>query len=409
MEKKQPEVNIGMVGHVDHGKTTLTQALSGKWTDEHSEELKRGISIKLGYADTEFYKCPNCPEPQCYSTSKNCPYCKQKGELLRRVSFVDAPGHETLMAVVISGAAIMDGALLLIAANETCPQPQTKEHLMALDIVGSQNIVIVQNKIDLVTEEEALDNLQQILHFTQGTVAKDAPIIPISAHHESNIDVLIQAIQERIPTPKRAPSKDPLMYSARSFDVNKPGSPPEKLKGGVIGGMLKQGTLSIGDDIEISPGRKIEDHGKVHYEPIITTISTIFTGGEIVKKAFPGGLLALGTTLDPSFTKADSLSGKVIGKIGSLPPLRDSLEIGIHLLSRVVGFEDEKIVDPIKTNEMLMLTVGTATTVGIVQSARKKDFEIQLKMPVCATENQRVAISRRIGGRWRLIGYGEIR
>lgn len=409
MEKKQPEVNIGMVGHVDHGKTTLTQALSGKWTDEHSEELKRGISIKLGYADTGFYKCPHCPEPQCYSTSEKCPYCTEKGELLRRVSFVDAPGHETLMAVVISGAAIMDGALLLIAANETCPQPQTKEHLMALDIAGSQNIVIVQNKIDLVTEEEALDNLQQIHHFIQGTVAKDAPIIPISAHHESNIDVLIQAIQERIPTPNRDPNKDPLMYSARSFDVNKPGFPPNKLKGGVIGGMLKQGTLSIGDDIEICPGRKIEEHGKIHYESLITTINTIFTGGKTVKKAFPGGLLALGTSLDPSLTKADSLSGKVIGKIGSLPPLCNNLQIGIHLLSRVVGFEDEKIVEPIKTNEMLMLTVGTATTVGIVQSARKDDFDIQLKMPVCATESQRVAISRRIGGRWRLIGYGEIK
>lgn len=409
MDKKQPEVNIGMVGHVDHGKTTLTQALSGKWTDEHSEELKRGISIKLGYADAAFYRCSKCPEPQCYSTSEICPQCKEKGELLRHVSFVDAPGHETLMAVVISGASIMDGALLLIAANEKCPQPQTKEHLMAMDIVGAKNIVIVQNKIDLISEEEAFTHYEQISEFIEGTCAKGAPIIPISAHHETNIDVLIQAIEERIPTPQRDTSKDPLMYSARSFDVNKPGLPPEKLKGGVIGGMLKQGVLSEGTEIEIRPGRKIDEHGKIRYEPIITAISAIFKGGTTVKTATPGGLLAIGTLLDPSLTKADSLAGKVVGKVGTLPPTWESFEMNINLLSRVVGSDDEKIVEPIKTNELLMLTVGTATTVGIVKSARHDDFEIALKMPVCADVGQRVAVSRRLGGRWRLIGHGEIR
>ena len=142
---RQPEVNIGMIGHVDHGKTTLTQRLTGKWTDEHSEEIKRGISIKLGYADAAFYKCPNCPEPRCYSTKDICPYCGSKTELLRVVSFLDAPGHETLMAVMLSGSSLMDGAILLIAANEPCPQPQTREHLMAMEIAGIKNIVIVQN------------------------------------------------------------------------------------------------------------------------------------------------------------------------------------------------------------------------------------------------------------------------
>ena len=231
---KQPEVNIGMIGHVDHGKTTLTQRLTGKWTDEHSEEIKRGISIKLGYADTAFYKCPSCPEPQCYTTKETCPYCGSKTELLRAVSFLDAPGHETLMAVMLSGASLMDGAVLLIAANEPCPQPQTREHLMAMEIAGIKNIVIVQNKIDLVSEKQALKHYEQIKEFVKGTCAEDAPIIPISAHHDINIDVLIKAIEEKIPTPKRDLSKDPLMYVARSFDINKPGSRPKDLKGGVI-------------------------------------------------------------------------------------------------------------------------------------------------------------------------------
>ncbi len=405
----QPEINIGMVGHVDHGKTTLTQALTGKWTDEHSEELKRGISIKLGYADTVFYKCPNCPEPLCYSTKPVCPHCGEETEMLRKVSFVDAPGHETLMAVVISGAALMDGALLLIAANESCPQPQTEEHLMALDIVGAKNIVIVQNKIDLVSKEEAVKNYEEILAFIEGTCAENSPIIPISAHHETNLDYLIMAIEEYIPTPPRDKSKPPLMYTARSFDVNKPGIKPEELKGGVIGGSLKQGVLRVGDSIEIRPGKKVEEHGKVRYEPIYTEIASIITGGEMVEEAGPGGLLGIGTYLDPSLTKADALAGKVIGKEGKLPPVFYELEMNINLLQRIVGEKEKKRMDEIRVNEPLMLTVGTATTVGIVKHIKKDYMEVSLKIPVCAEKGQRVAISRNIMGRWRLVGYGEIK
>lgn len=405
----QPEVNIGMVGHVDHGKTTLTQALTGKWTDEHSEELKRGISIKLGYADAVFYKCPECPEPLCYSTKPVCPHCGMDTEMLRKVSFVDAPGHETLMAVVISGAAIMDGALLLIAANESCPQPQTEEHLMALDIVGAKKIVIVQNKIDLVSKEKAEKNYEEILDFIEGTCAENSPVIPISAHHEVNLDTLIMAIEEYIPTPERDVTKHPIMYTARSFDVNKPGTKPKDLKGGVIGGSLKQGKLKVGDRIEVRPGIRVEEHGKVKYEPIFTEISSIVTGGEMVEEAYPGGLLGLGTYLDPSLTKADALAGKVVGIEGHLPEIFYEMGMEIHLLDRVIGEKEKKKMDEIKPNEALMLTVGTATTVGIVKNIKKEYIEVSLKRPVCAEEGQRIAISRNVMGRWRLVGYGEIK
>ena len=140
----QPQVNIGLVGHVDHGKTTLTKALTGEWTDKHSEEVKRGISIKLGYADAAFYECPVCPSPDKYSTALKCPHCGAETRLLRSVSLVDSPGHETLMATMLSGAAMMNGAILLVAANEKCPQPQTREHLTALEIMGIKDIVVAQ-------------------------------------------------------------------------------------------------------------------------------------------------------------------------------------------------------------------------------------------------------------------------
>jgi translation initiation factor 2 subunit 3 len=124
--------------------------LTGIWASRHSEELKRGITIKLGYADSAIYKCPDCEEPKCYCMSTTCLACGSEAEFQRAISFVDAPGHEILMATMLSGAAVMDGAILVIAADEPCPQPQTREHLAAIDIVDITNIIIVQNKIDIV-------------------------------------------------------------------------------------------------------------------------------------------------------------------------------------------------------------------------------------------------------------------
>jgi translation initiation factor 2 subunit 3 len=402
---QQPEVNIGMIGHVDHGKTTLTRALSEEWTDRHSEEIKRGISIRLGYADTAFYRCPKCNK---YTTKDTCPECNEQAEFLRAISFVDAPGHETLMATMLSGAAMMQGALLLVAANEHCPQPQTKEHLMALSIIGVDKIIIVQNKIDIVTKEEALENYREIKRFVKGTIAENAPIIPVSAHHDVNIDKLIETIEKYIPTPPADKTKPPMMYVARSFDINTPGSSPDSLKGGVLGGSLTQGVLRVGDEIEVLPGRKVEIGGKTSWERITTAVQSLHTGNTTLEEASPGGLIAIGTKLDPALTKSDGLTGRVVGKPGTLPPVLHKFVMTTHLLERVVGAAEDLVVENIKTNEPLMLSIGTATTVGVVTSARGNQSEVALKIPVCALKEQRVAISRRISGKWRLIGYGII-
>ncbi len=398
-EPKQSEINIGMIGHVDHGKTTLTKALSGIWTDTHSEELRRGITIRLGYADTTFRKCPNCPPPQCYTTEKTCGECGTATEVLRRVSFVDAPGHETLMATMLSGASIMDGAVLVIAANETCPQPQTKEHLMGLEICGIENLVIVQNKIELIPKEQVEDNYKQIKKFVGRTIAEKAPIIPVSAMHSVNIDMLIQAIERYIPTPSRDLEKPPRMHIARSFDVNRPGISPEKLVGGVIGGSLLCGQLKIGDEIEIKPG--------ISREVLEADVCSLHAGTSKIKIATPGGLVAIGTRLDPSLTKSDSLSGSVVGAPGTLPPLWRELRLRVHLLERAIGTKDEVEITEIKRDELLMLNVGTSKTIGTV-SKPGNEIEMDLKLPVCAEPGERAAISRRIGARWRLIGYGII-
>src|SRR3989344_5664579 len=146
MEQKIPSLNVGVVGHIDHGKTTLLSRLTGKFTDTHSEELKRGITIKLGYADITIFD------------DKGRINIK-KGKPLRYISFIDAPGHEMLMATMLSGAAIIDVAILVIAANEGI-KPQTKEHFIALQAKKVSNLIVVQNKIDLVDIAQAKKNFQ---------------------------------------------------------------------------------------------------------------------------------------------------------------------------------------------------------------------------------------------------------
>jgi len=411
MPKKstQPELNIGLVGHVDHGKTTLVSRLSGQWTDTHSEEKKKGITIRLGYANTTFYKCKKCVSPICYTATEKCPTCKGKCDPVRTISFVDAPGHETLMATMLSGSAIMDAALLLISANEKCPQPQTKEHLMALDICGIKNIIIVQNKIDLVSQVDAIKNYNSIKEFVKGSIAENAPIIPISAKQNVNIDLLIETIEDTFKTPKRDLKKSPKMFIARSFDVNKPGVEIQKVVGGVLGGALVEGKIKIGDKIEIKPGMKIEKEGKVRWDPIKTEIVGINSGNEKLKEAIPGGSIAILTKLDPSYVKSDKLSGNIVGAIGKLPDSHIQLELTPNLLKRVVGTEDELKVDPIKKGEVLMLTVNASATAGVVTEISKNAFKINLKLPVCADKNDKFTISRRVGHRFRLIGFATIK
>ncbi len=403
---QQSEVNIGTAGHVDHGKTTLVEAITGIWASAHSEELKRGITIKVGYADAAFYKCPNCLPPMNYSTSPKCPNCGSQTELLRVVSFVDCPGHEALMTNMLSGAAVMDGAILVIAANEKVPQPQTREHLLALQMLGLRHIVIAQNKVDLVSSEEALSNYEKIKSFIADTTVKDAPIIPVSAQHKLNIDAMIEAIEKYIPTPKRNPDALPLMHVLRSFDINRPGASIDELKGGVVGGTLLQGEIKLDDEIELRPGILNERTSK--YEPIFTSVASLGTSAGLVDKVKPGGLIAVGTKLDPYMTKGDALVGQVLGKPESLPPIHEEISLSVALFEVAVGAPELIKVERIKMNESLRLNVGTAVTLGTVSSIKGDRISIKLKRPICASIKSRVAISRRIVDRWRLIGLGII-
>ncbi|MBT3573892.1 MAG: translation initiation factor IF-2 subunit gamma, partial [Nitrosopumilus sp.] len=298
----------------------------------------------------------------------------------------------------------MDGALLMVAANEKVPKPQTKEHLLALQTLGIQQIVVVQNKVDLLSYKEALTNYQDITKFVKGTHAAKAPIIPISAQSGLNIDALIGSIESTIKTPERDEKKDTVMHVLRSFDVNKPGIKLKNIKGGVIGGSLVQGIFKVGDEIEIKPG--IINEKKKSYEPLLTEITSLGTAAGIVESVKPGGLVAIGTKLDPSMTRSDSFIGSVIGKPGTLPDNSTLLKLDVNLFDSAVGTTEDIKVNPIQTGELLRLNIGTAPVLGKVTKAKSSNVEIELRRPACIFENGHVAISRRIAERWRLIGAG---
>jgi translation initiation factor 2 subunit 3 len=420
----QATVNIGTIGHVQHGKSTVVRAISTVDTVRHKTEKERNITIKLGYANAKFFKCTSetCERPGCYksftSATKEavCGKCGSTMQLLRHASFVDCPGHDILMATMLNGVAVMDAALLLIAGNETCPQPQTMEHLAAVEIMKLRNVFILQNKIDLVKEADAAKQYDDICAFVRGTVADGSPIIPISAQKGYNIDVLCEYICNKIPKPIRDFTSSPQLIVIRSFDVNLPGKDINELKGGVAGGSILKGVLRVGQDIEIRPGMisRQQDTGKFVITPIYSKIVLLQAEKNILPYAIPGGLIGVGTTLDPTLAKADRLVGRVLGAVGQLPDVIIEVEMSFHLVRRLLGIKSsegekkENRVKKLQVDETLMLNIGSTSTGAVVLSVKGDLARMRLLQPVCSGVNEKLAISRKIDQKWRLIGWGLI-
>ncbi|MCX6749991.1 MAG: translation initiation factor IF-2 subunit gamma, partial [Candidatus Pacearchaeota archaeon] len=311
-----------------------------------------------------------------------------------------------LMANMLSGAAIIDAALLVVAANEGI-KPQTREHFMALQAKGIKNIIIIQNKIDLVSKEKALESYKKIKEFVKDTIAENAPIIPVSAQQEININKILQELC-KLEIPERDETSKPIFLVARSFDINKPGTNISNLKGGVLGGILKKGKLKVGEEIEIKPGLNIKKSNQTTYQTLTTKILSIYKGTESIKEVSPGASISIETSLDPILTKADSLNGCVVSLKGNLPNITHKLTIKTKLFDEVFGMEQHKKVEPIKTREALMLSVNTTITLGIVEKVSKENIEVSLNIPIIALKGDNAGIARNINSHWRLIGFGEI-
>lgn len=418
---QQATINIGTIGHVAHGKSTLVKMISGVSTIKYKSELERNITIKLGYANAKIYECNSkeCTRPEKYksyrSNSPNtlpCPRINCGGtlELIRHVSFVDCPGHDVLMATMLTGTAIMDSALLLVAANEPCPQPQTQEHLFAVEIMGLSNILVIQNKIDLVSREQAIEQKEQIDDFIRGKSIANSPIIPTSSQLNVNVDSVLDYIVNYLPSPQRDMEKHPKMVIIRSFDINKPGCKFNDLKGGVIGGSLVSGKIHIGDIIEIRPGVLLREGKKMKCKPFVTKITTLKAEENTLTHAIPGGLIGVGTTLDSFFCKGDKLVGMVMGLKGHLPDIFEEIDVKFTLFRKIAVSIKLKDYDVaiLKEKEQILLNIGSTTTVSSVVNIKDNVARFALTRPACSDIGERIAISRKIDNHWRLIGYGNI-
>uniref|UniRef100_A0A2K5Q9I1 protein-synthesizing GTPase n=1 Tax=Cebus imitator TaxID=2715852 RepID=A0A2K5Q9I1_CEBIM len=407
---RQATINIGTIGHVAHWKSTVVKAISGVHTVRFKNELERNITIKLGYAHVKIYKLddPSCLRPECYRSRGSSTLMsflqlfKWNFKLVRHVSFVDCPGRNILMAAMLN-------ALLLIAGNESCPQPQTSEHLAAIEIMKLKHILILQNKIDLVKEGQAKEQYEQIFVFVQGTVAEGAPIIPISVLLKYNIEVVCEYIVKKIPLPPRDFTSAPRLTVIRSFDVNKPGCEVVDLKGGVAGGSILKGVLKVGQEIEVRPGTVSKDsEGKLMGKPIFSKIVSLFAEHNDLQYAAPGGLIGVGTKIDPTLCRADRMVGQVLGAVGALPEIFTELEISYFLLRWLlgVGTEGDKKaakVQKLSKNEVLMVNTGSLSTGGRVRAVKANLGKIVLTNPVCTEVGEKIALRTEIKS-WHNVG-----
>ena len=408
IQKNQPILNIGTLGHVSHGKSTIVREMSGKRPQQFSAEQVRNITIQLGYANVKIWKCDTCPSPTCYtysswkSTSKKCKLCKKEMELALHFSLIDAPGHEAYMSTMLNGTAAMDTSIIVIAANENIPQPQTKEHIIAAELSELSNSIVCLNKCDLVMYNEAKDAYNSTKTFLKGTSYEDSVILPICANFGMNLDLLCQAICERIAIPTRNFDAPPRMVVIRSFDVNKGGDDINLMKGGVAGGTLTQGVLRVGDRIEIRPGLIYGDDEQFTYQPLFTTVGSLYSEQQSLDFAITGGLIGVGTMLDPCFMRSNNLVGQMLGV--DLPEVYIELRLKYKLIKE---FTSRKQKD-FKKDEKILVNIHSSEIEATVIKTEKKRVVVRLSKPVCVEMKSKVSISKRVNGRWRLSGFATI-
>lgn len=324
----------------------------------------------------------------------------------------------------------MDAAVLVVAADQPCPCPQTLEHLSAVDLLGLRNILVVQNKVDLNPREKLVENYREICKFTDNTVASESPIIPVCAQKGWNVDSLLRHVAE-LDVPDRNTALPPLMMVVRSFDVNKPGEEKiDNLQGAVgmllsvvfflrlVGGSLVRGCLQVGQTVEMRPGR-LEPTGKdglYRMKPIRTKVLSMFSEKNELSVALTGGLIALGTTLDPSLGKADRLVGQTIGLPGMMPNVYQKIIVSHVLVERVIedlsqrknaGDFYGKSKSFFQKKEVVKLNIGSQATTATVKGAKSDLLKLFLTVPCCAELKTRISISvKNSSGRWVLAGMG---
>ena len=412
MNQSQPHRRrfiIGLVGSVSNGKTTLVERLSGVNTKRHSSEMKEGRTVKLGYANLIIWKCTMC-ESVCTSgqksSKKECDYCNNPCQSEFELSLVDAPGHSAFIRTMIRGSSVMEAAIVVTDAKQIPHQHQTLEHLAILEILGVKKIIVVQNKCDLVTQAECQSHYEQLRLQFKGTVADSAPVIPICAQRGLNIPVVMSQLYAMCKSLQEEDSKVDYPFSGfaiiRSFDINKPDTTADDLKGGVLGGcLIGPESVKVGDVIEIRPGLIRSDNSFI---PLRTTIRTIFSEQKSVQSCDFGGLFALGTNLDPTATKSDRLVGSVAGPPDRLPPVIKENDIKVVYIT----LEKDSKTSKFSESETYHFMWGNLVVRGKVSKTETKNvFHVTYEHPVCNYMSRCIIYGKKSDG-LSMVGFGTI-
>ncbi|NKX50754.1 elongation factor Tu [Arthrobacter deserti] len=385
-ERTKPHVNIGTIGHVDHGKTTLTTAISKVLADKYPdlneqrdfaaidsapEERQRGITINISHI--------------VYQTEK------------RHYAHVVAPGHADYIKNMITGAAQMDGAILVVAATDG-PMAQTREHVLLARQVGVPYLLVALNKADMVEDEELLDLVEmevRELLSSQGSDGDDAPVIRVSGRKAlegdpqwvKSIEDLMDAVDENVPDPVRDKDKPFLMPIEDVFTITG--------RGTVVTGRAERGTLAINSEVEIVGIRPVQK----------TTVTGIEMFHKQLDEAWAGvncGLLLRG------IKREDVERGQVVVKPGSITPHTD-FEANVYILSKDEGGRH----DPFYSNYRPQFYFRTTDVTGVitlpegtemVMPGDNTEMTVELIQPIAMEEGLGFAI--REGGR--TVGSGRV-
>ena len=385
-ERTKPHLNIGTIGHVDHGKTTLTAAISKVLADKYPdvneqrdfgaidsapEEKQRGITINIAHIE--------------YQTDK------------RHYAHVDAPGHADYVKNMITGAAQMDGAILVVAATDG-PMAQTREHVLLARQVGVPYLLVALNKSDMVDDEELLDLVEmevRELLSDQGFDGDNAPVVRVSAlkalegdaQWVKSVEDLMEAVDENVPDPIRDTDKPFLMPIEDVFTIQG--------RGTVVTGKVDRGKLGINSEVEIVGIRPAQK----------TTVTGIEMFHKQMDEAWAGencGLLLRGTK------REDVERGQVVVKPGSITP-HTNFEAQVYILSKDEGGRH----NPFYSNYRPQFYFRTTDVTGVitlpegtemVMPGDNTDMSVELIQPIAMEEGLRFAI--REGGR--TVGAGRV-
>ena len=400
----QPIVRIGMLGSVSHGKSTFVNKVTGIKTQKHSSEKTRNITIKQGYANMKLWGDSN-EEKQSFHPTDSEVTSYEDYELVNHISFIDCPGHQEYIDTMLSSVNMMDGAIVIVAADQKLSHnPQLVQHLAALSLYDVKKLIICINKIDLVERHIVMERKEELDTLLEQYNIVPYIIIPTSFNKMIGVKYVLDSIMELFnPTEYlKNLEMNPLFKTSRSFDINKPGTDWNDINGGVIGGTLFSGSLKVGDTIEIRPGQVSKQKDKFVCTPFKTVIHSIKTDNMNLDSIIPGGLIAIGTELDPFYCKKDNMSGNIVGRVGMLPSVYHTINMKGNVVT-TFGFK----WDP-KENDSVMLSIGTRMCEARLCKKLNDVFTFELMKPVCIEDNMMIVICRTIDKILRIVGKGNL-